>query len=47
MTGGLPLAMGVCWWSYAQYMIIRKKLSRFQGFMNRLLIGALATFTLT
>src|SRR6185312_7920428 len=44
MTGTLPLAMAVCWWSYAQFLDMRLHMKHFRRFLCWLLIFALASF---
>lgn len=44
MTGTLPLAMAVCWWSYAQFLDMRLHMKHFGRFFCWLLIFALAGF---
>lgn len=44
MTGTLPLAMAICWWSYAQFLKMRLHMRRLQRSLCWMLIFTLAGF---
>jgi hypothetical protein len=44
LTGTLPLALGICWWVYAEYLSIKEDMSRYRNLLIKLLIGALVLF---
>lgn len=44
MTGSLPLAMGICWWGYAQFLSMRLDMTRFNRVFSGVLIAALTGF---